>query len=163
MSFAYLALGSNLGDRKQHLKDALNIIKQKCKLLKASPIYETMPVGDSHNTDQPTYYNQVIKVETQFSPPALLKFLLGIETKCGRVRTSHKNAPRTIDIDILFYDDKIIEQEELIIPHQRLHERSFVLKPLHDLTPRHRHPLLNETVHDLWLKLKQNDIIRIIP
>lgn len=158
MSFAYIALGSNQGDRKKYLTEARAALRKKCTLLKESPIYETKPVGMKQH---PHFYNQVVKVETTLTPPLLLKFLLGIEKKLGRRRTE-TNAPRNIDLDLLFYDDEIIEQEELIIPHPRLHERSFVLKPLLDIARDYCHPIFKETVHDLWLKLKNNEIVKVV-
>ena len=125
----YIALGSNLGDRRANLRNAIDSLPPEVLCLEESPIYETPPWGF---TDQPKFLNQVIKTETNLSPGELILHLKGIETRLGR-NPSFRNGPRLIDLDILFFDDQVIQQPDLTIPHPRLHERAFVLIPLADL------------------------------
>lgn len=127
----YLALGSNIGERLVHLEEGINALAKTpgIELNKVSSIYETEPVGYA---DQQHFLNLVIRITTTHSPEELLQLTQEIEKKCGRVRTI-VNGPRTLDIDILFVDDKMIEMNQLIIPHPRLWERGFVLIPLSDL------------------------------
>ncbi len=132
MSIAYLALGSNLGDRRDFIQKALRELKD-CGLhvLKTSTIIETNPVG---GPVQGKYLNAVVKVRTFFSPEELLSAIGKIEKKFGRVREV-VNGPRVIDIDILLYDDVKIISRRLVIPHPRMMEREFVLKPLEEIQP----------------------------
>ena len=111
----YLGLGSNLGDRHQNLKRALAFLGQRLKVAAVSSIYDTEPRGD---IDQPRFLNLVCQVSTRLSPEALLALAKGIECKLGRV--SKSGAPRPIDIDILFYEDRVLRTAELVIPHPRL-------------------------------------------
>jgi len=126
MVTAYLSLGSNLGDRHYNLDRALDYLSQKLRLEKVSSIYDTEPVG---NTKQPRFLNLVCQVSTGLEPMALLTIAKGIESKLGRLPHT-SGEPRPIDIDILFYDDQVIETPKLVIPHPRLTERAFVLIPL---------------------------------
>ena len=142
---AYLALGTNLGDRIANLRAAQRALEPEVHVLRCSPIYETPPWGF---TDQPRFLNQVLEVETELSPTDLLKILKRLEEKLGR-QPNFRNGPRLIDMDILFYDDLVFEQTDLIIPHPRLHERAFVLVPLNDIAPDLMHPVLKRTVRDL--------------
>ncbi len=149
MNKAYLLTGGNEGDRCQHMQQARANIEHICgRLLQVSSLYETAPWG---KTDQPDFLNQVLLVETPFSPQALLQALLGIENELGRKR-SVKNAPRTIDIDILFYNRIVLEEPGLCIPHPRIAERRFVLEPLNELSPDFLHPVLGKTILQLLLK-----------
>lgn len=142
---AFLALGTNLGDRMSNLDEALARLPPAVKILKQSPIYETKPWGI---TDQPLFLNMVVQVETGLSPSKLLMHLKHIETEMGRTPTV-RYGPRTIDMDILFYDDLILETRHLTIPHPRLHERAFVLVPLHDIAPDFIHPVLEKSIGTL--------------
>jgi len=128
MVTCYLGIGSNLGDRRKNIKRAIQILKNKkgIKLEKVSKIYETDPVG---LLSQRRFLNGVIKIRTSLSPFRLLKTLKKIEKDLKRKRTK-RFGPRTIDLDILFYSDKIIDRKDLKIPHPRCFEREFVLKPL---------------------------------
>jgi 2-amino-4-hydroxy-6-hydroxymethyldihydropteridine diphosphokinase len=142
---AYLALGSNLGDRLENLQNAKKAMAPNICVVDASPVYETPPWGI---LEQPAFLNQVVEVKTDLSPEALLKTLKRLESQLGR-ETGVRNGPRLIDLDILFYDDLVLEGEELIIPHPRMRGRGFVLVPLADLAPDLYHPKLNMTVLQL--------------
>ncbi len=141
----YLALGTNLGDREANLQAAQDSLSPDISIVHQSPIYITPPWGYA---DQPEFLNQVIEVATCLEPLPLLHFLKEIESEMGREATL-RNGPRLIDLDILFYGQRIIEEEDLCIPHPRLHERAFVLVPLNDLAPDFIHPVLDESVHKL--------------
>lgn len=142
----FLLLGSNLGDRSEHLATARALIESKAgKIIKTSAIYQTAAWG---KTDQPDFYNQVIEIETILSPDDLLKTTLGIEVDMGRVRTETWGA-RTIDIDILLYSDIIVEHEHLIIPHPRMNNRKFTLIPLAEIAPGVIHPITQKTIREL--------------
>lgn len=145
---AFIAVGSNLGDREKNIADAQKKLSTASgiQFLEASSLYETDPVG---GPPQGKYLNAVWKIETDLKPQALLKLLLQIEADLGRVRTE-KNAPRPIDLDILFYGDTIVAEPGLRIPHPRLHEREFVLQPLMDLAPDVVHPELKKTIRELY-------------
>lgn len=146
MSTVYLGLGSNLGDREAHLREAIRRLETAgVHVLALSPFYETTPVG---YRDQPDFLNAACHAETNLSPHDLLRVIKSMETALGR-RPSFRNAPRPIDVDILFYDDLILDTPELTIPHPRLAERAFVLVPLADIAPELRHPVLNCTVATL--------------
>jgi len=133
MSRAVIGMGSNLGDRFGHIKQGLQAISllPATKLLKASKIYETDPVGYS---EQPVYYNAALLIETQLSPNALLGACLGIEAASGRIRTI-VDGPRTLDLDVLLYESIKTESFELTLPHPKMLKRAFVLVPLNDIFP----------------------------
>jgi len=133
MNVAYIGLGSNLGDRERYLMQALERIEKnpEITITKISSIYETYPVGI---TEQPLFLNMVIEIETNFSPFELLNFLQEIESEFGR-RREIKWGPRTLDLDILLYNQENMKSERLIIPHPRMQERGFVLIPLHEINP----------------------------
>ncbi len=148
MATVFLGVGSNLGDRSEYIQRALSELKQNrdIQFVQSSEMYETDPVGGPDG--QGKYLNVVWQLETQLSPDNLLSNLLRVEQALGRER-SEKNSPRTIDLDILFYDDQILNTPSLKIPHPRLHERAFVLKPLCDLIPERKHPVLQRSLRDL--------------
>lgn len=146
MQQALLLLGSNQGNREALLENArISLLQSVGVITRVSSLYETAPWG---NTDQPDFLNQVIEISTSLSPESLLDTLLGIELRLGRTR-SYRNAPRTIDIDILFYGNQIIQLPHLQIPHPRLQDRLFVLIPLQELVPALVHPVLHKTVDEL--------------
>lgn len=133
MSQAVIALGTNMGDRIMNLNQALRHISRlpNLKIIAGSGVYETDPVG---KTDQNRFYNAVVLVDTSSSPQVLLGECLGIEAAMGRLRTE-KNGPRVIDLDLLLYENYRNESFELTIPHPRILERAFVMKPLSDIFP----------------------------
>jgi len=150
---AYIALGSNMGDKEAHLQRALQLLDQEsaCKVLDVSTFIVTKPYG---NTMQDDFLNGVCKIETLLSPQDLLDCLHKIETVCGRVRTEHWG-PRTLDLDIIFYDDIILQAKNLTIPHIDMHNRRFVLEPLNQIAPYYLHPVYEKRVCEL-LKLLPN-------
>lgn len=148
MNKTYLLLGSNMGNSHRQLKSAIKYIEQKIgEVTRKSGLYQTAAWG---NTDQPDFLNQVLIVATKLSAPDLLKHILLIEEKMGRVRTI-KNAPRIIDIDILFFNKEIISAKNLMVPHPEIANRRFVLIPLNELSPNLKHPISNKSMHELLL------------
>lgn len=146
MTLAYLGLGSNIGDKKAHLKDALTSLAALGTIRKRSRFYSTEPVGFK---DQDWFLNCAIEIDTILDPQDLLTSIKSIEQRLGR-RKTRRNGPRLIDIDILFYDDQTIDTPTLTVPHPRLQDRLFVLLPLMDLNPHLRHPVLKKTIQDLY-------------
>ena len=141
----YLALGSNLGNRAANLAQAIDRLGERVRVERTSPVYETEPWGVA---DQPSFLNQTAMGRTALSPHELLRFVLSLEQMMGRVR-GERFGPRLIDIDILFYDNLSLTSYSLTIPHPRLIERAFVLRPLADITPDLVHPRLGCSVQEL--------------
>jgi 2-amino-4-hydroxy-6-hydroxymethyldihydropteridine diphosphokinase len=141
----YLALGANLGDRLTNLKQAIAALPPQMEVKAKSGVYETPPWGFE---DQPKFLNQVIKANTYLDPDPLLKHLKRLEVALGR-KESFPNGPRLIDIDILFYDDLVVNKPSLVIPHPRLHERGFVLLPLMEIAPSLVHPVTQKSVREM--------------
>lgn len=146
MNIVYLLLGSNLGKPLIQLKETEKRINSEIgRVIKKSHLYKTAAWG---KIDQPDFYNQILIVETSFDAENLLNKILSIETDMGRKR-SLKFAPRTIDIDILFFNDEIINNPNLKVPHPLIAQRRFVLVPLNELSPAYFHPVLNKTISEL--------------
>ncbi len=153
MNRAILSLGSNVGNRLKHLQNAKRLLEENgCAVLKQSSVYETEAWG---NTEQAAFYNEVIEIQTALSAQELMRKILEIEKALGRIRIE-KWAPRTIDIDIIFFNREVIHEEHLAIPHPHLHERKFVLIPLNEILPDLLHPVLNKTVSVLLRELKDS-------
>ncbi len=146
MKTIYLALGSNLGDRRALLEDALQrIAAAGITITKRSTIIETEP---AYVLDQPRFLNMAIEAQTTLVPRVLLRTLQRIECELGRKKIIDKG-PRSIDIDILFYAEIVMRTKDLTIPHPLLHERRFVLEPLLEIAPQLLHPVLRQTITEL--------------
>ncbi|AUN16929.1 2-amino-4-hydroxy-6-hydroxymethyldihydropteridine diphosphokinase [Clostridium botulinum] len=151
MHTAYVAFGSNIGEKESYIKRALEKIEERgMKIIKVSSIYETEPYGV---LDQDSFLNGVVKIETNLTPEDLIGELLNIEKQLDRVR-ERRWGPRTIDLDIIFYDDLIINEKNLVIPHKDMENREFVLKPLCDIDENFIHPVLKKSVRELYDELK---------
>ena len=147
MNIVYLQLGSNLGEREQLLSSAIKLINERVgKVNVSSQIYESTPWRVD---GQEKYLNQIIKIKTLFSPEKTLDSILKIETDLGRLRIE-KWGERLIDIDIIFFNNEIIENSNLCIPHKHMHERNFVLAPLNEIAADVIHPKYKKTVSDLF-------------
>lgn len=143
----YIALGSNLGDKKKNLLQALQLIEQHgVQVCKVSDFIRTRPYGV---TDQPDFLNGAAEIATALSPEALLSVLLQVEQEMGRKRLRHWGE-RNIDLDLLLYEDRIINLPQLQLPHPDLQNRSFVLQPLAQIAPEMWHPVLKKTIGELW-------------
>lgn len=143
----HLLTGGNLGDRHQNLQTAKRLIREKIgEVTKASSLYETAAWGQ---VEQPDYLNQALEVTTELSPAAVLQAIFEIEKALGRSRRDKWEA-RTMDIDILFYDNKILKTKDLTIPHPLLHRRNFALVPMLEIAPLKKHPVLGKTIEELY-------------
>lgn len=149
----YLSVGSNLGDRKKYLEDGIRALKEnpRMKGVRVSDIIETEPYG---GVEQGNFLNAAVELETLLGPEELLEALHGIENSAGRERIL-RWGPRTLDLDILFYDKLVYESGDLVIPHPDMQNREFVLKPLSGLAPNYRHPVLGTTVLQELQKLQE--------
>ena len=158
MKVVYIALGSNIGDRAENLRQAREqIAAPDLRLLRASSIYETAPRDVK---DQPWFLNQVIECETDLFPRQLLARLQKIEKSMGRKRRIAKG-PREIDLDILFFGDAVVKAPELEIPHPRMSERRFVLEPLAELAPEKKHPGTRKTVREMLASVANQAVRKI--
>jgi len=163
MAIAYLMLGSNIGEKRKNLEKAADALaKAGNRILVRSPIYESEPWGFQHSE---YFYNQLIILQTEFPPKILLLKILEIEENMGRIRNSKEYEARIIDIDIIYYDKLVLNTESLVIPHPRMAERRFVLKPLLDLAPDLVHPVNGKTTWEMYrecedeLSIKKIDLI----
>jgi len=151
---AYIGIGSNVGDKARQCEQGISEIQKldRHRLLARSSLYKTQPIG---YTEQDWFINLVIKIETEMDAPALLSSLKEIESRLGRVETL-RWGPRTIDLDILFFNDHQIQTDELTVPHPLIQDRQFVLVPLAEIDPNLTHPVLKKTVKELLERLKED-------
>jgi len=157
MNIVFLQLGSNLGDRELLLKDAITAIKNRVgDIVEFSKVYESAPWRVE---GQGNYLNQILKVKTILQADKVLSIVLDIEKQLGRIRLE-KWGERLIDIDIIFYNDSIIETPELCVPHKHLHERMFVLTPLHNIAPELVHPKYNKTIEELLNMCTDTELVK---
>ncbi len=156
---AYVALGSNLGDRDAHLADALTALRATpgVQVAAVSAIYETDPLGPP---PQGPYLNAAAELRTTLAAPALLAQLQRIEAAAGRTRGPERHAARTLDLDLLLFGAWRIEEPGLSVPHPRLHERAFVLEPLCEIAPYFLHPVLNQRVESLARRVRDPEAVR---
>ena len=150
----YIAIGSNLGNKKENYLEALARIAKlpKTRIIKESSVYESEPLGDSKEW----YVNGVIEIETEFRPEMLLKKLRNIERAMGRKKVRKRWGARIIDLDILLYDTAVVNKKNLKIPHPEMHARKFVLVPLSEVAPQIIHPVLQATISELLVTLKDD-------
>jgi len=146
----YLGLGSNLGDRKENLNKAIDYLSQRIRITMKSSVYDTEAM---ENREQPRFLNMVCQAKTILKPQDLLVLVKAIERKMGRQPNSH-NAPRTIDIDILFYGDEVIDTTELTVPHSSLPNRAFALVPMAEIAPNLVHPVSKKTMETMMKEIK---------
>ncbi len=156
MTFVFLALGSNLGDRAANLERALARLAPAVRIDRASPVYETAPM---YVTDQPAFLNMAVRGVTALAPRDLLRLAKGIEAALGREAGGLRFGPRPIDIDILFHGTLVMREPDLEIPHPRLAERAFVLRPLADIAAGLRHPALGRSVAGLLAVVPGQDTV----
>ncbi|HET9477140.1 MAG TPA: 2-amino-4-hydroxy-6-hydroxymethyldihydropteridine diphosphokinase [Dehalococcoidia bacterium] len=160
MSTVYIALGANLGNREANLRMALRAITRMARVHAVSALYESEPEG---GVAQPAYYNAVCRIETGLEPLPLLRFLKGLEHEIGRRPTAEPKGPRPIDLDILLFDDRVVESDDLVIPHPRMTSRPFVLTPLAELAPEVVVPGTGETAAALAKKAGEAGLRQIAP
>jgi 2-amino-4-hydroxy-6-hydroxymethyldihydropteridine diphosphokinase len=153
---AYLSLGSNVGNREQQLRTAMGELARHGNVVRVSSLYETEPV---EFTQQAWFLNCAVAFETTAAPAVLLQTVLSIEREMGRHRTQDKG-PRTIDIDILLFDQLVVNEKGLTIPHPGMAQRRFVLEPLAEIAPDIVHPVLGKTVRELREELPPGQIVR---
>ena len=159
MNKAYLLLGGNLGNKTENLQKATTHIEKSIgKIVLKSSVYETAPWGFFH---EESFLNQAVLVETTHNSQQLLRKIIEIELKMGRKRSRVKWQERTIDIDILFFNDSIIEREELKIPHPHMQERKFALIPLNELAPGLMHPIFKMTINELLQDCKDTSAVKL--
>ena len=160
MAQVYFSTGSNQGDRLNSLVQAAKLIDSLIgKVTQYSPVVESEPWGFEAET---TFYNQVLMVETQQTPQQILIQILEIETRLGRKRSGKEYSSRVIDIDILFYDEKEVNEPNLVIPHPHLHKRKFVLEPLADIAPDFVHPVFQTTISELLSQILDASPISVV-
>ena len=163
MSDVFLGLGGNLGDREALLAEALRKLDSTpgIKVASVSSLYETEPVNDGAAPGPDWFLNGVAQIETDIAPKSLLEICREIERSLGRDQDNRKG-PRTLDLDLLLYDDCIINEPTLTIPHPRLHQRRFVLTPLVELDPDRQHPILAQSLRNLLAQLDDQSVVRLL-
>jgi 2-amino-4-hydroxy-6-hydroxymethyldihydropteridine diphosphokinase len=160
MNNIFLALGSNIENRKQHMETAILLLRENVLDITVAPLYETKP---RYFEDQHNFLNTVLSGNTDLDPLELLQFTQAVQKEVGRVER-FRNGPREIDIDILFYDNMVYKDDALEIPHPRLQERDFVLQPFSDIDPDFCHPVLQKTIRELLAALpeEQRSVIQVL-
>ncbi len=160
MEIIFLALGSNIENRKQHIETAIDLLREKVHDILVAPLYETKP---RYFEDQQNFFNTVLRGFTELEPRELLQFTQTVQQEVGRVER-FRNGPREIDVDILMYDQIVYKDEKLEIPHPRLQERDFVLQPFADIDSDFLHPVLKKSIKELLdtLPEEQRSIITIL-
>lgn len=158
-NIVYLSLGSNVGDREGHLREAIRRLETVGRVVALSSFYETEPV---EFTDQEWFLNCAVALETEMEPEELMTALLHIEREMGRQRTQNKG-PRNIDLDILLFGDVVIDLPGLNVPHPAMHQRRFVLEPLVEIAPGARHPVMKKTARELLDDLPGGQAVRRVP
>ena len=156
---AYIGPGSNLGNRESNLKKAILLLEscKEIKITKSSNVYETSAVRGKESSDDPNYLNAAIEIHTELKAPELLKLLLQTESNMGRALHRSKNEPRVIDLDLLLYDNTVIEEPGISVPHPLITERLFVLCPLCDINEEIKHPKLNKSILEMKNALLKTD------
>ena len=152
---AYICVGSNLGNKLENCRQGVAELTRgkTSRLMEQSPVYQTEPVDYK---DQNWFVNYVVKIETVLEPLALLDRLKSIEHHAGRTRDSVRFGPRVLDLDIIFYDEMVMDDPRLVIPHPRMHKRRFVLKPVCDIDPHINHPVFHCTMQSLLEKIDED-------
>lgn len=153
--------GGNLGDRKKNLYSTADFIQNEIGIItKSSSVYETEPWGFEHNAN---FLNQAFEVNTELQPEEILERIKNFEDKSGKQKRTNAYLPREMDIDILFFNNEIINLPDLTIPHPRLHERKFVLEPLNEINPDLIHPVFNKKISELYKNCRdKNDVVKLI-